>query len=163
VSDWILRTVVEWGYWGVFLLMFLEHLFPPIPSELIMPFAGFAAAKGHLHFSDVIAAGTFGSVAGVLPWYMAGRWLGLKRLRLIVDSHGRWLTVSRAELDTAFGWFDRHGPWAVFIGRLVPTVRTLISVPAGLACMPVGAFLIATSAGSILWTTGLAWAGYELA
>jgi membrane protein DedA with SNARE-associated domain len=163
VSDWILRAVIEWGYWGVFLLMLLEHLFPPIPSELIMPFAGFAAAKGRLHLSGVIAAGTFGSLAGVLPWYIAGRWLGLRRLRRVVDSHGRWLTVSRAELDAAFLWFDRHGPCAVFIGRLVHTVRTLISVPAGLARMPAGTFLIATSAGSMAWTTALAWAGYELA
>ena len=160
--DWITGLVQQTGYLGVALLMFLENVFPPIPSELIMPLAGFNAASGKMSIGLVILAGTIGSVAGAYLWYVIGRSLGMKRLCRLADRHGRWLTMSRADVDQARDWFDRHGGVAVFIGRLVPAIRTLISVPAGIARMPLWAFFAYTVAGTLLWTTFLAGAGYLL-
>lgn len=160
--EWITRLVSDGGYLGVAGLMLLENLFPPIPSELIMPLAGFVAARGELQIALVVLAGTLGSIAGALPWYYAGRWLGRDRLCRLAARHGRWLTLSAEEFDRASAWFDRHGGWAVLIGRLVPGVRTLISVPAGIAGMGLGRFLLLSAVGSLAWTGALAAAGYVL-
>ncbi|MDN5869160.1 MAG: DedA family protein [Nitrococcus sp.] len=154
--------VSEMGYIGIALLMFLENIFPPIPSEIIMPLAGFTAARGELSLVGVILAGSAGSLLGVLPWYVVARWLGEERLKAWADRHGRWLTVSSGEIDKALEWFDRHGGKMVFFGRLVPTIRTLISVPAGFACMNLPRFLIYSTAGTLIWSGLLAWAGYLL-
>ena len=146
--EMIVEVVSRAGYIGVFLLMLLENIFPPIPSELIMPLAGFVAAKGELNIYGVVLAGTAGSVAGALPWYYAGAWLGRDRLRQWASRHGYWLTMCPDDIDKADQWFGRHGRSAVFFGRLLPTIRTLISVPAGLSRMPMGGFIGYSSAGS---------------
>ena len=158
----IVNVVSSMGYIGVFLLMFLENIFPPIPSELIMPLAGFAAAKGELSFYGVVAAGTAGSVAGALPWYYAGMRLGRDRLMRFAGRHGYWLTMCPEDIEKANAWFGRHGRAAVFFGRLLPTIRTLISVPAGLARMPMMGFIVYSTIGSLLWTALLALGGYVL-
>lgn len=111
--------------------MFLENVFPPIPSEVIMPAAGFAAGQGRLSLIGVIVAGTVGSVAGALFWYYVGKWIGADRLRRWAGRHGRWLTLAPKDIDRVDRWFDQHSGKAVFLGRLVPALRTLISVPAG--------------------------------
>jgi membrane protein DedA with SNARE-associated domain/uncharacterized membrane protein YkvA (DUF1232 family) len=160
--DWITQVVSENGYPGIILLMLGENIFPPIPSELIMPLAGFVAAQGQLDPVLVVLAGTLGSVLGALPWYYAGRWLGEERMCRLAARHGRWLTVDDKDLGKAIRWFERHGRVAVLIGRLVPTVRTLISLPAGMARMPLLPFLLYSSIGSLLWTAALAAAGYLL-
>jgi membrane protein DedA with SNARE-associated domain len=160
--DWITGLVQQMGYLGVALLMFLENVFPPIPSELIMPLAGFNAAQGQMSIWLVILAGTIGSLAGAYLWYVLGRRLGMQRLCRLADRHGRWLTMSRRDVDQARDWFDRRGGVAVLIGRLVPAIRTLISVPAGIARMPVWAFLAYSAVGTLLWTAFLAGAGYLL-
>lgn len=160
--EWIVGIVSQLGYLGVALLMFLENVFPPIPSELIMPMAGFAAARGDLNFALVIMAGVVGSMLGALPWYYAGRLLGAERLKRWADRHGRWLTVSAGDVDAASSWFKRRGGMAVFLGRLVPAVRTLISVPAGIARMELLPFLALSAGGTLLWTGLLAGAGYLL-
>lgn len=160
--EWIVSTVSSAGYIGVFLLMAAENIFPPIPSELIMPLAGFVAARGELDVLGVIAAGTAGSVAGTLPWYWLGRAFGLVRIRRLADRWGRWATVSPDEVDKANGWFERHGGSAVFFGRLIPAIRTLISVPAGIARLPLPRYLAWSTAGSAIWTALLAGAGYAL-
>jgi membrane protein DedA with SNARE-associated domain len=160
--DWITGFVEQSGYLGIFLLMLLENIFPPIPSELIMPLAGFTAAQGQLDLLLVIAAGTAGAVVGALPWYGAGRLMGEERVRHLAARYGRWLTVTPDEVDQAHAWFQRHGVKAVFFGRLAPAVRTLISVPAGLAAMGLTKFLVYTAAGSALWTSFLAGTGYLL-
>ncbi len=160
--EWITRLVSQGGYAGVAGLMLLENLFPPIPSELIMPLAGFVAARGELQVALVILAGTAGSLVGALPWYCAGRWLGRDRIRRLAERHGRWLTVSAGEFDRAAAWFDRYGGWAVLVGRLVPGVRTLVSVPAGVAGMGLSRFLLLSAAGSFAWTAALTAAGYLL-
>jgi len=143
-------------------LMFAENIFPPIPSELIMPLAGFVAAQGQLNPILVVAAGTLGSVLGALPWYYLGLWLGRERLCALAARHGRWLTVDEHDVGKAIDWFERHGGKAVLLGRLVPTVRTLISVPAGMARMPLLPFLAYSAIGSLFWTALLTAAGYLL-
>ncbi|MBI0538449.1 DedA family protein [Roseomonas sp. KE2513] len=160
--DWIVGLVERGGYLGITLLMLAENLFPPIPSELIMPLAGFSAAQGKLNVMLVILSGTIGSVLGALAWYYVGRWLGPDRLRRFAARHGRWLTLSPSEVDRARAAFTRWGAPAVFAGRLVPAVRTLISVPAGIAAMGLGRFLAWTTLGTALWTAFLAGLGYLL-
>ncbi|MFI8742661.1 DedA family protein [Stutzerimonas zhaodongensis] len=160
--DKIVEIVSALGYVGVFLLMLLENIFPPIPSELIMPLAGFVAARGDLNFIAVILVGTAGSVVGALPWYYAGAKLGQKRMKHFAERWGHWLTLSPEDVDKASDWFDRHGKGAVFFGRLIPAVRTLISVPAGIAGMSMTKFLVYSTLGSLIWTALLALAGYLL-
>ena len=150
------------GPFGIGLLMFLENVFPPIPSELIMPLAGYLATRGDMNILVVIGAGTIGSLLGTLPWYYLGRRLGHDGVRRLAENHGRWLTMSPSDVDAASDRFKRHGNWSVMLGRLIPTVRTLISVPAGVANMPLGRFLLFSSIGTLLWTAALALAGYLL-
>ena len=161
MSDWIIGFE-EMGSLGIAVLMFAENVFPPIPSELIMPLAGFSAARGELNLMIVIIAGSIGSLLGALLWYYIGRKIGAERLERWAAKHGRWLTLSPNEVEQSCAWFNRHGGKAVFIGRLIPAVRTLISVPAGIAGMPLGSFLLYSAAGTILWTALLATAGYLL-
>ena len=142
--------------------MFLENVFPPIPSELVMPFAGYLAADGTLSFSIVVLAGTIGSVAGAYLWYLVGVLLGEQRLRRLVEKHGKWLTLNNSDLEQALLWFQRHGAVAVFLGRMIPGIRTFISIPAGLTGMPVWLFICYTTFGSIIWTMALAAAGFFL-
>ena len=160
--DWITTTVRNLGYAGVAFLTFAENLFPPIPSELVIPLAGFVAAEGDLHVWAVIVAGSVGSLAGALAWYEVGRQIDERRLRAWVDRHGRWLTLSGRDLDRAEQWFQQHGPVAVFVGRLVPGVRTFVSLPAGFALMPRGTFILYSAAGTVIWTAALAYAGVIL-
>ena len=160
--DWITGLVEQTGYLGIALLMLAENVFPPIPSELIMPMAGFTAARGELNMVGVVVAGTAGSLAGALLWYYIGRWIGLERLKRWAAKHGRWLTISPEEVDEAAAWFNRHCGKAVLVGRLIPAVRTLISVPAGVAGMALMRFLTYSALGTALWTALLAAAGYLL-
>ena len=160
--DWVLSVIEGWGYPGIFFLMLAENVFPPIPSEVIMPLAGYLAATGKLSFLPTVLIGTIGSVLGTSLWYFIGAWIGAARLKRWSARHGRLLTVSPSDIDNAQAWFDRHGGKAVLIGRMIPAVRTLISVPAGVARMSFGRFLAFTVGGSLLWTTLLASAGLAL-
>lgn len=159
---WIEDFVAKAGYLGLAVLMFAENVFPPIPSELIMPMAGHAAARGEMTLGLVVLAGSGGSLLGALLWYGIGRWLGASRLRRLARRHGRWLTLAPEEVDRACGWFDRHGGKAVLLGRMVPAVRTLISVPAGIAGMALAGFLTFSAVGTAMWSAALAIAGYLL-
>ena len=163
MATWIIETITSLGYAGIFLLMLLESVFPPIPSELIIPFAGLSAASGALDFWLVLLAATTGTVVGMLPWYFAGRIFGLGRVRTLADRYGRWLTLNADEIDTATDWFRRFGPVIVLIGRLIPLIRTLISIPAGLACMPFWQFLAFSTLGALVWNSILVGAGFILA
>ncbi|MBS7457062.1 DedA family protein [Coralloluteibacterium stylophorae] len=160
--DWITDVIANLGYIGIALLMLLENLFPPVPSEVIMPLAGFVAARGDLNIVGVVVAGVAGTVAGTLPWYWLGHRFGEKGLHWMARRHGRWLTLSEDDADRAVQSFRRHGVLAVFLGRLVPAIRTVISAPAGVAKMPLAKFLFWTTLGSALWATALALAGYFL-
>lgn len=158
----IVELISQAGYWGIAALMALENIFPPIPSELIMPFAGFAAARGELNLFGVLLAGLLGSLAGALPWYYAGKLIGQDRLKNLADRHGRWLTMTAANIDGALSTFNRHGRKLVLFGRLVPAIRTLISVPAGIAGMQLLPFLLYSAIGSFVWGAILASVGFFL-
>lgn len=162
MGDWVVRLIEQSGYLGVGFLMFLETIFPPIPSEVIMPVAGVAAAQGRLAFAPVVAAGTAGAMLGNVVWYLAARALGVHRLRPLIRRHGRLLTINWSEVQRAERWFAGHGSIFVFFGRLVPTVRSLVSIPAGLLRMRFRSFLFASTLGTGLWTAMLAGAGYKL-
>ncbi len=138
MGDWITRIIESMGYWGVAFLMALENVFPPIPSELVMPLAGYVSSQGSLDVWIVTLAGSLGAVIGTLPWYGVARWLDKNKVYAWVDRHGHWLTVERGELERAEKWFSSRGRWIVAAGRLVPGLRTLISVPAGFAKVPLG-------------------------
>ncbi len=160
--EWIPQVMERLGYFGIGLLMFMENLFPPIPSELIMPLAGFTVSKGELNFQHAVLAGVVGTVIGAIPWYYAGKRLGEARIRRMADRYGKWLTISGDDIDQANRWFDRRGVLAVFLCRLVPGVRTLISLPAGINAMPIGVFLLYSTIGTTLWCLLLTYAGYAL-
>ena len=159
---WITNLLDQLGYAGIALLMFLENVFPPIPSELIMPLAGFDAQRGDLNVVLVVLSGSIGSLAGATVWYYVGRWVGEDRLKRWAGRHGRLMTLSRSDVDRVNRWFDQHSEPAVFFGRLVPAIRTLISVPAGLFEMSLGRFLLYSGLGTVLWTAALTAAGYLL-
>lgn len=159
MSEWIRNAISTVGYPGIALLMLAENLFPPIPSEVIMPFAGLVAARGPMSLVGVILAGTIGSVMGTLPLYFLGRKMGEERLREWADQHGRWLGVSGEDVAKARGWFDRHGAAVVLFGRLLPGVRSLISIPAGADQMNLGTYLLFTTLGAGIWTALLAYLG----
>ncbi|WP_249740649.1 DedA family protein [Agrobacterium rubi] len=162
MESFVHATMEQLGVFGIALLMFLENIFPPIPSELIMPLAGYLASQGNASILSVIAAGSLGSVAGVIPWYFLGRLLGEKKLMAIAARYGRWLTMSPSDVENAGHHFRKHGRLSVLLGRLVPTVRTLISVPAGIARMRFAWFLFYSAIGSVIWTAALAFAGFGL-
>jgi membrane protein DedA with SNARE-associated domain len=150
------------GYGAIFAAMFLENLFPPIPSELIMPLGGFYVHQGQLALIPVVLAGLIGTVLGALPWYGIGRLMNEERLEQWLERHGRWIGISTQDLHRTRTWFNRYGTALVFWGRLVPGIRTLISVPAGIELMPFTPFLTWTTAGSLIWTLLLTVAGMAL-
>jgi membrane protein DedA with SNARE-associated domain len=162
VFDWITGLIARMGYLGVAMLMFLENVVPPIPSELIMPLAGFVASKGEMRHVLALIAGTLGSFAGAYLWFYGARRIGERRLRRFVQKHGRWVALSCRDIDQANEWFRRHGAVSVFVGRLIPGVRTFISVPAGLSNMSPLVFSFYTLLGTVLWTGLLLFAGHIL-
>lgn len=160
--DFITSLIDTMGAFGVGIVMFLENVFPPIPSELVMPLAGFNAAQGRASLFAVFVLGTIGTVLGAWLWYEVGRRLGRDRLRRFIGKYGIWLTLSHDDIESAFDWFNRHDKGATFFGRMIPGVRTMISVPAGIAEMSLPRFLVYTTAGSALWNMALIAAGYLL-
>jgi LPXTG-motif cell wall-anchored protein len=160
---WIAHLVAAGGYWGVGLLMAIENVVLPMPSEIIMPLAGFAAARHQLTLTGVIVAGTLGSVIGSLPMYLPARWYGEERVAKWINRHGKWLVLKKRDVDKASERFKRGGGFpAVFVAQLIPGVRGLISLPAGFASMNVALFLLANLAGTIIWCAALAYAGMLL-
>jgi membrane protein DedA with SNARE-associated domain len=162
LDGWVRSLVESGGLAGVAFLMALENVVPPIPSEIVMPLAGFAASTGELTLPGVIAAGVAGSVGGALALYALGAWLGGERLERLAERHGRWLLVERRDVTRAEEWFRRHGALAVLGGRVVPGVRSLVSIPAGVCGMPLGRFVLLTALGSAVWVTLLGSLGYWL-
>jgi membrane protein DedA with SNARE-associated domain len=164
MQEWITNTMNSLGYLGIGLLMFLENLFPPIPSELIMPLAGYTATfpNTQIQVIPAIAAGVIGTILGAIPWYYAGLLLGQQRLQLLASRYGKWIGISGDDIEKSTNWFQKHGSKAVLFGRLVPGIRTLISIPAGISKMPVVPFFIYSTVGTIAWVTLLTYAGYFL-
>ncbi|MCL1495605.1 MAG: DedA family protein [Pseudanabaena sp. Salubria-1] len=164
MQEWITNTMNSLGYLGIGLLMFLENLFPPIPSELIMPLAGYTATfpNTQIQVIPAIVAGVIGTILGAIPWYYAGLLLGQQRLQLLASRYGKWIGISGEDIEKSTNWFQKHGSKAVLFGRLVPGIRTLISIPAGISKMPVVPFFIYSTIGTIAWVTLLTYAGYFL-
>ena len=159
---WSQSVMLALGYPGITLIMFLECIFPPIPSEVIMPLAGFLVSQGQFNFWVVILVGTSGSIIGALLLYALGAWADEALLRSWVRKHGKWIQVSEADLDRASAWFGRYGEPVIFFGRLIPIVRSLISIPAGLDHMPMPKFLGFTLVGSVVWNVVLTYGGLLL-
>lgn len=162
ISEWVLGIMAKFGYFGIVFAMFAENVFPPIPSEVIMPAAGFAASKGDLNLLLVILAGTLGAVLGALPLYYLGSVFDEERLVTFTKKYGKYVFIKPDEVKSANKWFDKHGKKAVFFGRMVPGIRSLISIPAGMNKMPMASFLLLTAVGSSVWAAILAVAGYYL-
>ena len=154
------KTNPNIAYLVICFSMFLENIIPPIPSEIIMPLGGFFVYKGILNFYILVFFGLLGTVLGALPWYYLGKLLNEKKLAKFVENKGKFLGISSKELTKSKLWFDKYGVSLVFWGRLIPGVRTLISVPAGIELMPLNKFLIWTSLGSLIWVIALSFAGY---
>jgi membrane protein DedA with SNARE-associated domain len=158
--EWVTNIVAAGGWPGVLALMFLENLFPPIPSEVIMPLAGFAAARGQMSFVLAVIAGILGTLLGNAFWYELSRAIGSARIRPLFARYGRWFAVDDKDFDKAEATLKKHGPVALFFGRLLPGIRTVISIPAGFARIPRHVFYLWTGLGSTVWIVFLASAGY---
>lgn len=163
MTNWIIDLIEQGGYVGIGLLMFIENIFPPIPSELIMGAGGVAVARGTMSFWPLLVAGTVGSTLGNYVWYLAADRLGYRRLKPLVARWGRWLTMRWSDVEQATRFFHRHGQWLVLVLRLSPFLRTMISVPAGLSHMPRWKFLAFTFAGAAVWNAILIQGGKFLA
>ncbi|OWA35926.1 alkaline phosphatase [Saccharibacillus sp. O16] len=159
MENWITNFMNEWGYIGIFLLIALENIFPPIPSEVILTFGGFMTTQSDMHIAGVIIASTLGSVAGAVALYAIGAVMKQERMERLIVKYGKWLRLKKEDVGKAYGWFDRFGKWAVFLCRLVPLVRSLISIPAGSVRMNLVSFLTLTTLGSLLWNTVLTFIG----
>ncbi|TSB47650.1 DedA family protein [Alkalicoccobacillus porphyridii] len=162
MEEWIQSFMEQYGYFGIFLMITLENLFPPIPSEVILTFGGFMTTTTDMSVSGVIIASTAGSVFGAICLYGAGFLLGVSRLERLVDTYGRILRIKRTDLHKADAWFNHYGMWTVFFGRMVPLIRSLISIPAGIAKMPFILFLLCTALGTAIWNTVLVILGARL-
>lgn len=159
MAGWIEKAIESLGYLGVALLTFAENLFPPLPSEVIMPLAGFAASRGEMMIALTVAAGAIGSLAGTTVYYVAGRSVSDKALRRYIRSYGKYAALEESDLDRAARWFERYGRWALLLCRFVPGLRTVISLPAGLARTSTGSYLFYSAAGIVVWTAALTYAG----
>ncbi len=148
------------AYLTICLAMFLENIIPPIPSEIIMPLGGFFVYQQKLNFYILVFWGVFGTILGSMPWYYLGKLVNEKRLSNFLDKRGKYIGITSNDLIKSRRWFDKYGVSLVFWGRLVPGIRTLISVPAGMELMPLRKFLIWTSLGSLIWVTLLTYAGF---
>jgi len=153
MKDWIFTFMEEFGYIGIMTVIALENLFPPIPSEIVLPFGGFMTTRTMLTVPGVIIASTAGSVLGAVILYWVGRLVNVNRLESFVGRWGHILRVSKKDIRTAEGWFLRYGSWTVFFCRLIPVVRSLISIPAGMAKMNFSTFLIFSTLGTLVWNT----------
>lgn len=157
MTNWL-----DWGYLGIFLLMVLENVIPPVPSEVIMSLGGIAAGQGKMDFTLLVLVGTLGCIFGNLFWYEIGLRFGYQRLKPAVDRWGRWLTMDWEDVEKLRGFFDRWGGITVLVFRFMPIGRTVISIPAGLLQMPRWRFIVYTTIGSAIWNTMLVGVGFWL-
>lgn len=163
MHDLIIEAIARGGYAGIFFLMVIENVFPPIPSEVIMGLGGVLVARGEMDFLTLLIVGSVGSTAGNYVWFWIGRKMGYERLEPFVTRHGRWLTLSFEDIEKAARFFRKHGQWVVFFLRFSPFLRTIVSLPAGMARMSLWRFLLFTFAGSMVWNGMLIEGGRRLA
>ena len=161
LEQWVLSIMEKLGYLGIAFLMFLDNVFPPIPSEIIMPSAGYTASKGELTLIGVIMAGSAGSILAAMLLYWIGRKVPQQRLFKLTERYGKYLRIQVSDLEKALDWFNKHGHRIVFFGRMIPAVRSLISIPAGMSKMPFAKFMFYSIAGTLIWTSFLAYLGFH--
>jgi LPXTG-motif cell wall-anchored protein len=162
MQNWITDFMEQFGYLGIFLIIALENIFPPIPSEVILPFGGFMTTYSELTLPGVIAAATGGSVLGAIVLYGIGRLLDVERLEKIVGRWGHILRVNKEDIHKADAWFDKYGYWTVLFCRMIPLIRSLISIPAGMSNMKFPLFLLFTTIGTLIWNIFLVLVGAAL-
>lgn len=154
--------ILTMGYPGIAIVMFAENIFTPIPSELVMPFAGFLVADGKMSMVWVLLSATVGVLSGALVIYYIGLWADEPVIRAFVRRWGKYLFISEGDIDRVLAFFERHGQLVVLFGRLIPIIRSLISLPAGMNRMPLPTFLLFTTVGSLIWNIFLGFSGYLL-
>lgn len=162
MDDWIIHLVNDTGYWGVGFLMLLETVFPPVPSEVIMTVAGVSAARGSMTFTGVVVSGTAGAMLGNYLWFWLAIKFGPQRLERFLEKHGRWLTLHWTDVERGQALFKKHGSVIILVARMLPTFRSLISIPAGMFRMSLPRFLVFSTIGTAGWSAALAGAGYAL-
>ncbi|MCM3739292.1 DedA family protein [Oceanobacillus luteolus] len=162
MQTWVTDVMEQFGYLGIFLMMTLENLFPPIPSEIVLPFGGFLTTYTNLTVVGVITAATLGSVIGAMILYSIGLLVDVERLEKIVDRYGHILRLKREDIHKADAWFDKYGYWTVFFCRMVPLIRSLISIPAGMSNMKFTVFILLTTIGTLIWNVILVSIGVVL-
>lgn len=162
MENWLMDIMSEYGYIGILLLIALENIFPPIPSEVILTFGGYLTTQTDLTIVGVVIASTIGSIIGAVVLYVLGLQLDVERLEKIVDKWGRVLRVTKDDIHKADAWFDKYGPWTVFFCRFIPLIRSLISIPAGMSNMNFWVFLLFTSVGTMIWNIVLVCLGAKL-
>jgi membrane protein DedA with SNARE-associated domain len=162
LADWVTDVIDKLGYAGVALLVALENLFPPIPSEIVLPFAGFVARDGRATLPGMILAATIGSLVGAWVLYGIAAAIGPDRFHRFIDRYGKWFRLTSADITKAERWFDKRAIVGVLVGRCIPLVRSLVSIPAGFRRMNFGTFTLYTAIGSLIWNTALIGAGYRL-
>ncbi|CAG69634.1 MULTISPECIES: DedA family protein [Acinetobacter] len=160
MENWVIQIIERLGYLGIAFLMFLDNVFPPIPSEIIMPSAGYTASRGQLQIIGVIVAGSLGSILAAAILYALGRQISHAALFRWTDRYGKYLLIQTKDLQIALEWFEKYGHRIVFFGRMIPAVRSLISIPAGMSRMPFWKFMLYSSLGTVIWTTFLAGVGF---
>ncbi|WP_026559152.1 DedA family protein [Bacillus sp. J37] len=151
MENWLMSVMENYGYVGIMLLIALENIFPPIPSEVILTFGGFMTTTTNLSITGVVIASTIGSVIGAGVLYFIGLQLDVERLDKIVEKWGHILRLTKKDIHKADAWFDKYGPWTVFFCRFVPLIRSLISIPAGMSNMKLGLFFLLTTLGTLIW------------
>lgn len=162
LATWVQDVIESLGYLGVALLVIAENVFPPIPSEIVLPFAGFVARRGDGSVVVMVVAATIGSVVGALVLYAIAAAIGPERIHVFVVRFGKWFGVKESDMVRAEEWFDRRSNVAVLVGRCVPLIRSLVSIPAGFRRMPFGRFIVLTAVGSAVWNVALIGAGAAL-
>ncbi|SCS27270.1 DedA family protein [Staphylococcus caeli] len=159
MEQWITHFMEQFGYWGIASLIFLENIFPPIPSEIILTFGGFMTTKTELTYVGVTITSTIGSVVGAIALYGIGAWIGEANLYRLVNRYGKILRIKTKDLDKTIHWFERYGYWTIFFCRFVPLLRSLISIPAGLTRMNMPLFILFTTIGTLIWNMVLIYLG----
>ena len=159
IKIWVENIISSMGYLGLYLVMFLENVFPPIPSEVVLPLAGNLTNSGRFSILWITIIGMLGSLTGAFLFYGLGKWLGEPRVRVLIEKFGKYALLSTNDLDRSLEWFDKYDDWVIFFSRMVPIVRSLISIPAGIASMNLAKFSFFTVLGTALWSFVLAIGG----
>lgn len=162
MESWITSVMEQFGYFGIALLILVENVFPPIPSEVILTFGGFMTTKSELSIFGVVVASTIGSVGGAVILYWIGRILNVERLERIIEKWGKYLRLTKEDVRKADAWFDKYGPWTVFFCRFIPLIRSLISIPAGMSGINQWLFLVLTTLGTLIWNLVLVLVGAKV-